>query len=40
MAVRLRLLLSRRGISVEVVALFNSGYKAPTPQLLIPVSLA
>ena len=40
MAVRLRLLLSRRGISVEVVALLNSGYEAPTPQLLIPVNLA
>ena len=28
------------GRVVEVVALLNSGYEAPTPQLLIPVGVA
>jgi len=30
----------REGRGIEVVALLNSGYEAPTPQLLIPVDIA
>ena len=37
---RLRLRIIREGRSIEVVALLNSGYEAPTPQLLIPVDIA
>ena len=40
MAVRLRLRVRRGSKSVDVVALLNSGYEAPTPQLLIPIDLA
>ncbi|MEM4727697.1 MAG: hypothetical protein QXD04_05540 [Candidatus Bathyarchaeia archaeon] len=40
MAVRLKLKIRVGGVSTEAVALLNSGYEAPTPQLLIPVNLA
>lgn len=40
MAVRLRLKVSAGERSVETVALLNSGYEAPTPQLLVPIDLA
>ncbi len=41
MAVRLRLRIrGKSGKSVETIALLNSGFEAPTPQLLIPVGLA
>jgi hypothetical protein len=41
MAVRLRLRVrgKSRGV-VETIALLNSGFETPTPQLLIPVSIA
>jgi len=38
--VRLKLRIRVGDRAVEAVALLNSGYEAPTPQLLIPVSLA
>lgn len=31
---------TKAGRSVEAIALLNSGYEAPTPQLLIPIDLA
>ncbi|MEM2213680.1 MAG: hypothetical protein QXD66_00745 [Candidatus Nezhaarchaeales archaeon] len=40
MAVRLRLKIVVDEKATETVALLNSGYEAPTPQLLIPISLA
>ena len=40
MAVRLKLRIKVDERSVEAVSLLNSGYEAPTPQLLIPVDLA
>jgi len=40
LAVRLKLRVKIGGREVEVVALLNSGYEAPTPQLLIPMNLA
>lgn len=40
MAVRLKLKISVAENTVEAVALLNSGYEAPTPQLLIPIDLA
>lgn len=40
MAVRLRLLIRRNNIAIDAIALLNSGYEAPTPQLLIPINLA
>ena len=40
MAVRLRLLIRRNNVAIEAIALLNSGYEAPTPQLLIPINLA
>ncbi len=40
MAVRLRLRVRVGSKVLEVVALLNSGYEAPTPQLLIPVDIA
>ncbi len=40
MAVRLRLKVKVGEKVVEVVALLNSDYEAPTPQLLIPVEIA
>jgi hypothetical protein len=39
-AVRLRLRIRVDEKSVEVIALLNSGYEAPTPQLLVPVDVA
>jgi hypothetical protein len=38
--VRLRLKVSVGERSLSVVALLNSGYEAPSPQLLIPINLA
>jgi len=38
--VRLRLRIKVGDRVVEAIALLNSGYEAPTPQLLIPTSLA
>jgi len=40
MAVRLKLRIKVDERSVVAVSLLNSGYEAPTPQLLIPVDLA
>jgi len=40
LAVRLRLLIRRNNVAIEAIALLNSGYEAPTPQLLIPINLA
>ncbi len=40
MAVRLKLKVNVKGKVVEMVALLNSGYEAPSPQLLIPVDVA
>ncbi|RLF12773.1 MAG: hypothetical protein DRJ68_00720 [Thermoprotei archaeon] len=40
MAVRLKLRVKVGGLAREVVALLNSGYEAPSPQLLIPTWLA
>jgi hypothetical protein len=41
MAVRLRLRIrGKSGGVVETIALLNSGFETPTPQLLIPVSIA
>jgi len=40
MAVRLKLRIRVSGYVTEEVALLNSGYETPTPQLLIPISLA
>jgi len=40
MAVRLKLRIRVGESFSEEVALLNSGYEAPTPQLLIPTSLA
>lgn len=40
MAVRLRIRIRVRNKAVEEVALLNSGFEAPTPQLLIPLSTA
>ncbi len=37
MAVRLRLSVSVGSRSLEVIALLNSGYEAPSPHLLLPV---
>ena len=37
---RLRLRISTSSKTVECVALLNSGYEAPSPQLLVPVDLA
>jgi hypothetical protein len=39
-AVRLKLRIRVNEKSVEVIALLNSGYEAPTPQLLVPVDVA
>jgi len=39
-AVRLRLRIKVRERVTEEVALLNSGFEAPTPQLLIPISTA
>ena len=40
MAVRLKLKVDVKGKIMEKVALLNSGYEAPSPQLLIPVDFA
>jgi len=40
MAVRLKLRVRVNNKYVNVIALLSSGYEAPTPQLLIPVSIA
>lgn len=40
MAVRLRLRITAGSKTIECVALLNSGYEAPSPQLLIPADLA
>ncbi|MEM2740179.1 MAG: hypothetical protein QXQ29_05205 [Candidatus Bathyarchaeia archaeon] len=40
MAVRLKLKISVASRSIEAISLLNSGYEAPTPQLLIPIDLA
>ncbi|MEM1990451.1 MAG: hypothetical protein QW782_07455 [Candidatus Bathyarchaeia archaeon] len=40
MAVRLKLKIRVGDKALEAVALLNSGYEAPTPQLLIPIRLA
>lgn len=40
MVVRLKLRVSVGLRNVEKVALLNSGYEAPSPQLLIPISMA
>ena len=40
MAVRLKLRIKVRERVTEEVALLNSGFEAPTPQLLIPISTA
>lgn len=40
-AVRLRLRIrTKSGKTAEAIALLNSGFEAPTPQLLVPVDLA
>ena len=39
-AVRLRLRIRVNERSLEVIALLNSGYEVPTPQLLIPIDVA
>jgi len=33
-------LIRRNNVAIEAIALLNSGYEAPTPQLLIPINLA
>ncbi len=40
MAVRLRIRIRRNDRVVEAIALLNSGYEAPTPQLLVPIEIA
>jgi len=40
MAVRLKLRIRINNRFIDIVALLNSGYEAPTPQLLIPISIA
>jgi len=40
LAIRSRLRVGRGSRFVDVVALLNSRYEAPTPQLLIPIDLA
>ncbi len=40
MAVRLKLRIKIDDKYIDTVALLNSGYEAPTPQLLIPLSIA
>lgn len=40
MAVRLKVSIRVGSVEVVEVALLNSGYEAPTPQLLIPIELA
>ncbi|MET1159354.1 MAG: hypothetical protein ABWW65_00165 [Thermoprotei archaeon] len=40
MAVRLRIKITADSRSIECIALLNSGYEAPSPQLLVPIDLA
>ena len=40
MAVRIRIQIRVDDTIVRTIALLNSGYEAPTPQLLIPISIA
>ena len=40
MAVRLKIRIRVNDLVVEETALLNSGYEAPTPQLLIPITTA
>jgi hypothetical protein len=40
MAVRLRLRIRVGDRSVDTIALLNSGFEAPTPQLIVPVDTA
>jgi hypothetical protein len=39
-AVRLTLRIRVNNRIVDVIALLNSGFKAPTPQLIIPINTA
>jgi len=39
-AVRLKIIIKINEITKTVIALLNSGYEAPTPQLLISIDLA
>ncbi len=39
-AVRLKLRIRIGNKAIETIALLNSGFEAPTPQLLIPISIA
>ncbi len=36
----MRLKVRKDNLEVEVVALLNSGYEAPTPQLIVPIEIA
>jgi len=40
MAVRVKLVIERGGVTREVRALVNTGYEADSPQLMISISLA
>jgi len=40
LVVRLKLRLRGKGKVVDVIAVVNSGYEAPTPQLIVPKSVA
>ncbi len=40
MAVRVKLRIRRNNITIDVIALVNSGYEADTPQLMIPLDIA
>ena len=40
MAVRLKLRIRVNNRVVDVIALLNSGFEAPTPQLIIPINTA
>jgi hypothetical protein len=40
MAVRLKLRIKVNDKIIETIALLNSGYEAPVPQLLIPINIA
>ncbi|MEM1575728.1 MAG: hypothetical protein QXF09_05300 [Nitrososphaerota archaeon] len=40
MAVRLKLRIKLNNKIIETIALLNSGYEAPVPQLLIPINIA
>ena len=40
MAVRLKLRIKVSGKVIDAIALLNSGFEAPTPQLLLPIDTA